>query len=197
MNVLESGQSLAVWVTKGMGERRVKKRKRCGWGEGKVGTCSSWRGEWNEIPRKNVLPLSSQILAGKLKQWYWWAHNKMDAIKTKSLPELPYPWPTGRLDSSCRAQCTPHWLPEPPSVPDTQECAANTQWISEWENTCHLTTDPRVCFYLGKANCLDKYFRVDSPMPSTRKKVKFGERVVWWRSATPGRRQTSWNSKSN
>ena len=44
--------SLASRVTKGTGKRRVSKRKRCGWGEGKVGTCSSWRRERNEIPRK-------------------------------------------------------------------------------------------------------------------------------------------------
>ena len=85
-------------------------------------------GGGNEMksPEKNVLPLSSQILAGKLEQWDWWAHNKTDAVKTKSLPEFPSPCPAGRLDSSCRAQCTPHWLPRASSVPDTQECAGNT-----------------------------------------------------------------------
>ena len=197
MNALASGQSLAVWVTKGMGERRVKKRKRCGWGEGKVGTCSSWRGEWNEIPRKNVLPLSSQILAGKLKQWYWWAHNKTDAIKTKSLPELPYPWPAGRLDSSCRAQCTPHWLPRASQrARHTGVCRKHplNQWVREYMSPDYR---PQSVFLFRKANCLNKYFRVDSPMPSTRKKVKFGERVVWWLWDTPCRRQTSWNSKYN
>ena len=70
-------------------------------------------GGGNEMksPEKNVLPLSSPILAGKLEQWDWWAHNITDAVKTKSLPEFPSPWPAGRLDSSCRAHCTPHWLP--------------------------------------------------------------------------------------
>ena len=37
-------------------------------------------GGGNEMksPEKNVLPLSSQILAGKLEQWDWWAQNKTD-----------------------------------------------------------------------------------------------------------------------
>lgn len=53
-----------------------------------------------------------------------------------------------------------------------------------------MTTVPRVCFYLGRTNCLDKYFRVDSPIPPSKKKKKNevgGERIWLMFSATWGK----------
>lgn len=52
----------------GREEMRKRKRKRCGGGEGTAGVCSSWGNEIKS-PEKYVLPLASQVLAGKLEQW--------------------------------------------------------------------------------------------------------------------------------
>lgn len=114
---------------------------------------------------------------------HWWVHNNTDAVRSQ-IPAWAA-FPSGNRQAGQLLQSPVYCPLDPQSLTACQTHgggwggggAVNTHWISEWVNTCHLTTVPRVYFFVGRVNCLDKYFSVDSPHAlHKKKKVKFGAR---------------------
>lgn len=162
--------------------------------------------EWNNIPRKTGAASYISSIGRKTRTMGCWrAHDNPAAAAKGQIPAWTcIPPPAGRLDSSCRAQGALHGCPERQWGAGAQAVPVHTVWIRRWASAWHLTAVPSTCFYLGRANGLEKYFRI-SPHAFHRVEVGENQRVerekeilkVWlMHSVTWSMRQTSWNCES-